>query len=144
MTALQGALGDSLVSLVLFGSRARGDHRPDSDWDILVVAHDLPNKVFTRHLAMKRALPDAWRGKATLLAKTPAEFEANIPPLYLDIALDGIILYDQNDYMHDRLSALKRLIREKGVHREQRDHDFIWHTDTPSSTDWQLTWEQAR
>ena len=24
----------------LFGSRARGDHRPDSDWDILVVARD--------------------------------------------------------------------------------------------------------
>lgn len=24
----------------LFGSRARGDHRPGSDWDILVVARD--------------------------------------------------------------------------------------------------------
>lgn len=24
----------------LFGSRARGDHHPDSDWDILVVAQD--------------------------------------------------------------------------------------------------------
>lgn len=24
----------------LFGSRARGDHRPDSDWDVLVVARD--------------------------------------------------------------------------------------------------------
>lgn len=24
----------------LFGSRARGDHRPDSDWDILVIVPD--------------------------------------------------------------------------------------------------------
>jgi predicted nucleotidyltransferase len=24
----------------LFGSRARGDHRPDSDWDILIVVDD--------------------------------------------------------------------------------------------------------
>jgi len=24
----------------LFGSRSRGDHRPDSDWDILVVVRD--------------------------------------------------------------------------------------------------------
>lgn len=28
--------------LVLFGSRARGDHRPDSDYDLLVVARRDP------------------------------------------------------------------------------------------------------
>ncbi|GAB4175772.1 MAG: hypothetical protein OHK0024_12860 [Thalassobaculales bacterium] len=28
--------GDRLVELVLFGSRARGDHRPGSDWDFAV------------------------------------------------------------------------------------------------------------
>lgn len=25
------------AEVILFGSRARGDHRPDSDWDLLVV-----------------------------------------------------------------------------------------------------------
>jgi hypothetical protein len=29
-----------------------------------------------------------------LLAKGPVEFEGYFPPLYLDIGLDGIILYD--------------------------------------------------
>jgi predicted nucleotidyltransferase len=28
------------VSVWLFGSRARGDYRPDSDWDIMVVIDD--------------------------------------------------------------------------------------------------------
>ena len=31
--------GDRLAQMVLFGSRARGDARPDSDIDVLVVLH---------------------------------------------------------------------------------------------------------
>lgn len=31
--------GDRLAQVWLFGSRARGDHRPDSDVDLLVVLH---------------------------------------------------------------------------------------------------------
>ncbi len=34
--ALGEAYGDRLERVVLFGSRARGDHRPDSDYDIAV------------------------------------------------------------------------------------------------------------
>ena len=32
-----GGVRSSVERLVLFGSRARGDHRPDSDYDLLVV-----------------------------------------------------------------------------------------------------------
>lgn len=34
--AVAEAYGDRLERVVLFGSRARGDHRPDSDYDIAV------------------------------------------------------------------------------------------------------------
>lgn len=37
--ALEGEYGERLAGLVLFGSRARGDHDPDSDIDVLVVLH---------------------------------------------------------------------------------------------------------
>ena len=34
------------IDIWLFGSRARGDHRPDSDWDVLVVlADDAPEEL---------------------------------------------------------------------------------------------------
>lgn len=38
---LTGFLGDSLVKLALYGSRARGDHDPDSDVDVAVVVRGL-------------------------------------------------------------------------------------------------------
>lgn len=34
--AVEEAFGDKLERVVLFGSRARGDARPDSDWDVAV------------------------------------------------------------------------------------------------------------
>lgn len=34
---LQQALGNQLIELKLFGSKARGDDRPDSDIDVLVI-----------------------------------------------------------------------------------------------------------
>jgi len=142
--SLRNGLKDKLVAAVLFGSRARGDARPDSDWDILVIAYELPGKAFERHLFLKRALPNEWRGKVTLLAKTPAEFGARLPPLYLDIALDGMILYDRAGYIKERLASLQHLIQEKGLRREQRGHELIWHFETSPATDWQSSWEHAR
>lgn len=44
-------LGGSLVKLALYGSRARGDHDPDSDIDVAVVVrgldHDLKERILT-------------------------------------------------------------------------------------------------
>jgi predicted nucleotidyltransferase len=39
--ALAEVYGDRLERVVLYGSRARGDHRPDSDYDIAVFIRDL-------------------------------------------------------------------------------------------------------
>lgn len=38
-TALAALYGDRLERAVLFGSRARGDARPDSDYDVAVFLH---------------------------------------------------------------------------------------------------------
>jgi predicted nucleotidyltransferase len=41
--ALGEAFGARLERVTLFGSRARGDARPDSDYDVAVFLHDLKN-----------------------------------------------------------------------------------------------------
>ncbi|MFN7397915.1 MAG: nucleotidyltransferase domain-containing protein [Sandaracinobacter sp.] len=37
---IETELGRELDAAYLYGSRARGDARPDSDWDVLVMLHD--------------------------------------------------------------------------------------------------------
>ena len=144
MIALKQGLGDSLTAVVLFGSRARGEAKEDSDWDLLVIAGRLPEKLFQRHLYLKKMLPAIWRGQVAILAKTPEEFEAYLPGLYLDIALDGIILYDPDGYMTERLARLRRLIQVEGLHREQVNGDLVWRWQTFPGFDWSLEWEMAR
>jgi predicted nucleotidyltransferase len=41
--AVRGAYGARVERVVLFGSRARGDARPDSDYDVAVFLHDMPD-----------------------------------------------------------------------------------------------------
>jgi predicted nucleotidyltransferase len=82
LDALRHGLGEDLVSVVLFGSRSREEARPDSDWDLLVLARHLPDRTLQRHFFLKRMLPEVWHGRIALLAKTPNEFEARLPALY--------------------------------------------------------------
>src|SRR5580704_7509397 len=42
--ALDEMYGDQLERVVLFGSRARGDARPDSDYDVAVFLKALPDR----------------------------------------------------------------------------------------------------
>ena len=87
-------------------------------------------------------LPAEHRGEVSLLAKTPEEFMAGLPDLYLDIALDGMILYDTGGYMAERLKFLRALIRRKGLRREKEGRDLIWRWEQPPGPDWALEWEK--
>ena len=142
--ALRRALGEDLIALVLFGSHARGDARPDSDWDLLIIARNLPQRHLSRYRMLKEQLPPSWRGRISILAKTPAEFEAALSPLYLDIALDGRILYDPQGYAQARLQEIRRLIEAKGLRRERQGHDFVWRWLTFPGFGWSLSWKEAR
>ncbi len=143
VAALKQGLGDSLVSVVLFGSRARGEADEASDWDLLVIARYLPDKVMDRHLLLKQMLPVTWRGGIATLAKTPQEFEARLPGLYLDIALDGLVLYDTGEYITERLARLRRLVQKQGLHRESTERDLIWRWQRFPGFNWSLEWEAA-
>jgi len=143
IAALKQRLGDSLVAIVLFGSRARGEADEASDWDLLVIAHHLPDKAMERHIVFKSMLPVEWRGHVSMLAKTPPEFEARLPSLYLDIALDGLVLYDTGEYITERLARLRRLVQKQGLRRESTEHDLIWRWQHFPGFNWSLEWEAA-
>jgi predicted nucleotidyltransferase len=140
--ALRQGLGERLVAVVLFGSRARGEATPHSDYDLLVLAEGLPERPLERSLFLKRLLPAQYRGAMAVLAKAPRAFEANLPSLYLDIALDGEILYDPKGYAAERLAKLKHLIGELGLSREVTDAGFLWRWKKQPVAGWTLAWEE--
>jgi predicted nucleotidyltransferase len=141
--ALYEQLGSRLVALVLFGSRARGDAGDNSDWDLLLIAEDLPRKVFERHMYVKRLLPLPWRAVASVLAKTPNEFEASLQTVYLDIATDGIILYDKGQYVSDRLAKVRRQLQSAGLHRTQQGREMQWRWKSMPRADWSFEWDDV-
>lgn len=141
--ALRQALGDRLVALALFGSRARGDAFSDSDWDLLLIAEHLPTSPLARHECLTACLPAEWRGRAAIIAKTPSEFTAQLPSLYLDIAIDGIILYDRDGSLTRSLAALRSVLDRQGLYRVQRDRDLVWEWRTFPGYGWRLDWQQV-
>lgn len=60
--------------IILFGSRARGDHRPDSDFDVLVVSRKFHAVRWVERPAMVFALWDL-PFDLDALCLTPAEFD---------------------------------------------------------------------
>ena len=140
--ALREVLGERLVSAVLFGSRARGDDRPESDWDLLVLAEGLPENPFDRSLFLKRIVPPECRGAISFLAKSPKEFEAGLASVYLDVALDGRILFDSSGYAAGRLRSLRRLIEEAGLYRERTESGDWWRWKQEPAYPWSLDWKE--
>lgn len=123
-----------LVSVVLYGSMARGTAGPNSDIDLLIVIRNLPSDYFRRaelltniSVAVSPIKTRLWKDRgvyATLdmIALTPEE--ANRPRLlYLDMVTESVILFDREDYFkrvielfHDRLEAsrVRRVVLPSG------------------------------
>jgi predicted nucleotidyltransferase len=82
--------------VILFGSRARGDHREDSDWDICVLlTDDIPEGVYTPRRMWEQVrdlgLP------IQIVAMRTCVFEErhrDINALAHDVARDGITLFE--------------------------------------------------
>jgi len=126
-------LGERLVSLVLFGSVARGQARPTSDIDLLVVAKGLPWSLADR----RRPLLAAWeRARAAeglapvswnLVTKSPEEARAH-SPLYLDIVEEGLLILDQGGFFQAVLAGMRARMRALGSRRIHLD-DGSWYWD---------------
>lgn len=86
----------SPLKIVLFGSRARGNARPDSDLDLLVIEEsELPR--WERAPQYRIALKDILIDK-DIVVRTPAEIDEwkDVPAAFVTTALrEGKILYEK-------------------------------------------------
>ena len=134
--ACRATYGDRLVSLVVFGSVARGTPKADSDIDLLVVADRLP-RGRTRRMrefdAVKQLLAPALsraslRGVATRLSpifKTPEEVRAG-SPLFFDMTQDARILHDPDAFMKSALRDLRDRLARLGARRIWKGECWYW------------------
>jgi predicted nucleotidyltransferase len=124
--------GDRMVSLVLFGSVARGDAKEYSDIDILIVAENLPRSQRER----RAPFMEAWRRVRDLknlpnvewnmIVKNPREALFH-SPLYLDMTVDGRILLDNGGFISRVLDEMRTRMEQLGSTRKRLpDGSWYW------------------
>ena len=113
---------------------------PDSDWDLLLIAENLPDSPWHRQQQILALLPQSWRHQVNVLAHTFSEWFARVTPLALDIALDGIVLYDKTqDLLPARLSALRQQLSDSGLERQAiGEHEWVWLWRDKPQRHWRL------
>lgn len=127
---------DKLISLVLYGSVARGTAKKDSDIDIILILDNLSYKEsMNRFLLVEQKLKESH--EFILIKKSG--FSPEIKPIlfskeeasesryiFLDIVNDGIILYDMNDFFKKRLEKLRKRLNELDSRKIFRN-DGSWY-----------------
>jgi len=66
----------SIDQAIFFGSRARGEHLKDSDYDIILVSADFKDIFFTKRSALMYDFWQHWPIQIEPLCYTPGEFDA--------------------------------------------------------------------
>lgn len=124
-------IGANVRAIVLFGSVARGTPNYESDIDLLIIADSLPHGHRARRM-LADTVDTRWRASAeakpelTLVLRTPDEIRSGFAFL-LDIAHEGIVVFDTEGIAKGLLAALRDRLARSGAKRVQTG--ATWHWD---------------
>lgn len=134
---LQRSIGKQLEAVILFGSRARGEASDESDWDILVVVHNLPKSPIARQKWFIKLFGSYLSFPFEFHLLTPDEWYNRISSLTLEIALDGKILYDVEGKTCKFLNKLRERLEKLGlVRKKESDKEYIWVWERHPPVNW--------
>lgn len=90
-TELRERLGSSVKRIILFGSRARGESREGSDYDLLVVVDARTPELRSIILDVEIGLMDRYGALVTTILRSEAEWQRSQPfPLARNILREGV------------------------------------------------------
>jgi HEPN domain-containing protein/predicted nucleotidyltransferase len=138
-----------IISIAIFGSSARNGEYTGSDIDLLVVAEGMSDNVIQR-------IPDIVMIKRTFNLSLPLdillvskdECQSNFRnhnPLYLDIAIDGKIIYDTG-FLEALITETKEYISSNSIRHGDGAWSFpvedrtITYLSRVSNKEWALSW----
>lgn len=130
--AVREGYGENLISLAIFGSVARGAAKPESDFDILIVANKLVrgrmNRVREYLQIEKERIRPRLAGAPLLLSpviKTPEEVSLG-SPLFWDMTEDVIILLDREGFLEKHLLKVKERLTALRARKVQKGDGWYW------------------
>jgi len=132
-----GGLGSHLEGVVLFGSLARGEAGEKSDIDLFVVTKNLEGSDRERLRTVYGALRPLLRrfGRGISLIERRAEElppKTDLTPLLINVAWEGVILYDREGLIAKLLAGIRRAVRRAGLIRYRtRDGKYGWRLRRP-------------
>ncbi len=143
LALLQEQMGDRLLALALYGSIARGQGKPTSDIDLLIVVRGDRLEMEKYYSAAEEALEEMPEYKAFVQQKiwpaiSPSVIDEDYlrretPWLFLEIQDHGIILYDREGFLAWKLEQVRRRMRELGSKKVMMP-DGSWYWDV--KPDW--------
>ena len=134
--ALKRKYGNKFISLVVFGSVARGEARKDSDVDLLLVIDSIPKRRLERQKEfmevekelegyLNELFDEGYFIDFSPIIKTPEE-AIRLSPLYLDMVEDAIIAYDKDDFFTKILERVRKRLEELGSKRVRMGRKWYW------------------
>jgi len=110
--ACKEKLGENLISIVLFGSRVKGYARKDSDYDLLIIAKNLPDiKERLNLLEEENKIWNKYKIKISSLLLEEEEIFAPVNPLLFGVLSGYKVLLGEENFKKN-LKQAKAWIEE--------------------------------
>ncbi len=109
-----------IIGIAAFGSRVKDNYTEDSDMDLLVTASGLPLKRHrrgTESANLKRILPIIPLDILLLTKEETISNFRNHNPLFLDIATEGIVLLDSNNFLTNIIAETQNYLRNSKIQK---------------------------
>lgn len=130
---------ENIISIVLYGSVARGDCHEGSDINLLAVFKELPERRKERYKSIEMALKSVNRDLISLFKKEGILTNINVliksmeemegySSLFLDMTQDGVILYDRDWFITNKLGKLRKTLEEGNSRRTWVGRLWFWQT----------------